>query len=618
MRFSDDFISRVRESTNIVDIISAYTELKRTGSNLMGRCPFPDHPEKTASFSVNENKQVYHCFGCKKGGDVFNFVERMRGQSFPEVIESLADRAGIALPVSGENQDEASRAREQKKKLVATNKYAGAFFRAQLAALPAQHPVREYMLSRGLTPEVCDEFKIGYAPSDRHLLVDYLISKRVPLELAEQLGLVRRSTMQGTASHYSLFRDRIMFPIMGVTEDVLGFGGRAFGEEMPKYINSQTSPLFDKSRTLYGLNLTARYIRSEDEVIVVEGYMDVIGLYVAGIKNVAAPLGTALTSEHAKLLGRMTKNIVVLFDGDSAGQTAAERSLPILLEQGLLARGLTLPGNLDPDEAVEEMGIEKLRALITRAEDLMTWQIRRELQNFRGQPTEKVQVLEKLGPILLRTQDPKLRDLYGDQLAERMRVERPWLYSSLAQLAQKLGLSYQVPQSARPNSSQQGFAQRSRPGAFKSSVPDMVAGLSREERLLLGLALSRSNLLDQILVSGVQQYLGQSKCNEIFEIIEKLYRHDKQPFDKLTVLLSDQIPDDSVRHLLTENLEKGFVEMVETGGDRAVSDVIDGIKAKFLKEEAEKLAEQLKTDNNPQTLERFMNIQKVRHSLKNS
>lgn len=576
----------------------------------MGRCPFPDHKEKTPSFSVSENKQMYHCFGCKKGGDIFKFMESMRGLSFPEAVEALADRAGIALPAAPEYMDDATKARELKKKLLAINKHAGAFFRSQLAALPASHPVKEYMLSRGLTPEVCEEFKIGFAPTDRHLMVDYFISKRVPLDLAEQLGLIRKSGLQGGSSHYSLFRDRIMFPIIGISEEVLGFGGRAMGDAMPKYINSSASTLFDKSKTLYGLNLTARHIRSEDEAIVVEGYMDVIGLYVAGFKNVAAPLGTALTAEHAKILARMTKNIIVLFDGDSAGQTAAERSLPILLESGLLARGLTLPGNLDPDDAVEELGVEKLKVLISKAEDLMTWQIRRELEGFQGQPTEKVQIIDKLGPTLLKTQDPKLRDLYTDQLSERMRVERSWIYSALSQLAKKLGVPYQPPVVRG------GIPQRSRGlAAAVSKGAGVKTEFSKDERLLLGLALSKSNLLDKILDSDVTQFLGQTKCNEIFEIIEKLYRHQNQPFDKLTVLLSDQVTDVS---LFTEHLGKEFLEMVEAGGERAVSDVVERIKARYLKEESEKLAEQLKSDNNPQTLERFMNIQRVRHSLKNS
>ncbi len=330
IKFTPEFIERVAEANNIVDLISQQTQLKSAGGGLMGRCPFPDHKEKTPSFSVSETKQVYHCFGCHKSGNIFSFLRDFQGLSFPEAVEFLADRAGISLPKPTGESVEIDKAMQRRKQLLAANKWALIFFREQLKQQASDHPVKKYIQKRGLLPETLETFQMGYAPADWDGLVNFLTSKGISMEIAEEARLVKART-QGKTGYFDLFRDRLIFPILNNQGEPVAFGGRIIESGEPKYLNSPETPVFVKGKILYGLFQTARYIRSEDAVLIVEGYMDLISLYQVGIRNVVATMGTALTPDHGRFLKRLTKNVVVLFDGDSAGQEAAERSLPLLL-----------------------------------------------------------------------------------------------------------------------------------------------------------------------------------------------------------------------------------------------------------------------------------------------
>jgi len=325
VRFNPDFVDKVREANNIVDVIAPYTQLRSAGSNFMGRCPFPDHNDKTASFSVSEDKQLYNCFGCKKSGNIFTFLQVFNGYSFPESIEFLARRANIALPERDEDPREKS-FRELRENVLRTNRLAASFFEESFRKLPATSPIRVYAERRGLTAEIIETFKIGFSPDDWQGLVRAMRARRIPMEVGEKAGLVKKSSRTGGESHFDLFRGRLMFPIVSTSGDVLGFGGRVLGDEEPKYLNSPETPVFHKGRVLYWLDVTARYIRSQDEAVIVEGYMDAVALYGAGLKNVAAILGTAFTLDHGKLIRRMTPNVLMLLDGDRAGIQGAERS----------------------------------------------------------------------------------------------------------------------------------------------------------------------------------------------------------------------------------------------------------------------------------------------------
>lgn len=436
MRFPPDFVDKVREANNIVDVIAPYTQLRSAGSNFMGRCPFPDHNDKTASFSVSEDKQLYNCFGCKKSGNVFTFLKDFNGQSFPEAVEFLARRANIALPERDEDPRE-KRQRELREAVLTTNRLAASYFEESFRKLPESNPVRVYAARRGLTPEIIETFKIGYSPEDWQGLVKAMRARRIPLEVGEKAGLVKKSTRTGGDSHFDLFRGRLMFPILAASGDVLGFGGRVLANEEPKYLNSPETPVFHKGRVLYGLDVTARYIRSQDEAVIVEGYMDAVALYGAGIKNVAAILGTAFTPDHGRVIRRMTPNVLMLLDGDRAGIQGAERSLPALLAAEIRPRGLILPEGQDPDDFLKEHGVEALREQMASAGDLFTLLLTRHwMADYRATAADRMAVVERAGAALAPAgpgllQSP-MAELFMSEMARYLDVEVAWVRKTLS------------------------------------------------------------------------------------------------------------------------------------------------------------------------------------------
>ena len=432
MRFSQEFIERVQESNNVVDIISQYTQLKHTGSGLMGRCPFPDHQEKTASFSVSETKQVYHCFGCHKSGNIFSFLRDYQGLNFPEAVEYLAHRANLTLPsVDAALANEEDKAKERRKQLLKANKLAANFFNEQMKKASADHSVKKYIEKRGLSAETLEAFQIGYAPKEWDALTLYLQANDISTSVAEEARLLV-ARKEGKSGHFDMFRDRLMFPILNSMNEVLAFGGRIIDQGEPKYLNSPETPVFIKGRVLYGLHQTARFIRSEDQIIIVEGYMDLVALHQAGIKNVAATLGTALTLDHARIMKRLTQNVLVLFDGDQAGQDAAERSLPLLLQADLYPKGLTLPQGMDPDDYVKTYGAEALKVLMAEAPDLFSMILKSWMAGFKGEPADKIKLIDKVKPILSAIPDYRLKDLYIAELATRAGLSAQWLNQALS------------------------------------------------------------------------------------------------------------------------------------------------------------------------------------------
>lgn len=435
MRFNPDFVDKVREANNIVDVIAPYTQLRSAGSNFMGRCPFPDHNDKTASFSVSEDKQLYNCFGCKKSGNIFTFLQVFNGYSFPESIEFLARRANIALPERDEDPREKS-FRELRENVLATNRLAASFFEESFKKLPATSPIRVYAEKRGLTAEIIETFKIGYSPDDWQGLVRAMRARRIPMEVGEKAGLVKKSSRAGGESHFDLFRGRLMFPIVSTSGDVLGFGGRVLGDDEPKYLNSPETPVFHKSRVLYGLDVTARYIRSQDEAVIVEGYMDAVALFGAGLKNVAAILGTAFTADHGKLIRRMTPNVLMLLDGDRAGIQGAERSLPSLLAADIRPRGLILPDGKDPDDFIRENGVDALKEQMEKAGDLFTLLLTRHwMSGYRATSADRLTVVEQaasaLAPAGTAVLNSPMADLFIEEMAKFLDVDSAWVRKTI-------------------------------------------------------------------------------------------------------------------------------------------------------------------------------------------
>jgi DNA primase len=552
LKFTQEFIERVSEASNIVDIISQHTQLKPAGGGLMGRCPFPDHPEKTPSFSVSESKQVYNCFGCHKKGNIFTFLQQYNGMSFREAIEYLAARANIAMPQM--NPEEASKqdvVAQKKKLLIRVNKMAASYFHENFKKLPSNHPVREYARKRGLSDQIIDTFQVGYASEEWDGLVLNLESKNVPMTLAEEARLVKARS-GGKTGYFDIFRDRLIFPIFSMMGDAIAFGGRIIAQGEPKYLNSPETQVFHKGKILYGLSQTAKFIRSEDQAIVVEGYMDLVSLYQAGIPNVVATMGTALTADHGRILNRITKNIVVLFDGDSAGREAAERSLPLLLGADVYPKGLVLPDNQDPDDFVKNHGAEALKKLVSEAPDLFSMILGMWLHGYRGEASEKVRISTLLQPVFQSIQDPRLKGLYLKEAAGRMNVDEKWLREALTPQRNDFGQKGpSEPFTKRHFTSQNSTSAPSQQNSHQAPSPELkdslteetrdqiqLKGASKVEIVLLGLVLknhanfevlSQAQSLEEIPNKGVQEVLKRAT---------EVSRQAPEKFDKLVSLLA--------------------------------------------------------------------------------
>jgi DNA primase len=616
MKFSPEFIEKVRDANNLVDIISQYTQLKPTGSGLMGRCPFPDHQEKTPSFSVSEIKQVYHCFGCHKKGNIFTFLQNYNGMNFPEAIEYLANRASIAMP---EKNSEANayqdRQQERKKLLGRVNKLANNYFFEQLKAQPSDHPVQKYIAKRGLTQEVIEAFQIGYATPDWEGLVNYLESKKVPMDLIEEARLAKARS-GGKTGYFDLFRDRLMFPILNPMGDAVAFGGRIIDQGEPKYLNSPETPVFVKGRILYGLAQTARYIRTEDQAIIVEGYMDLVSLYQSGIRNAAATMGTALTPDHGRLLKRMTRNVVVLFDGDSAGQEAAERSLPILLSADVHPKGLTLEGGMDPDDFVKSKGAEALKDLMTKAPDLFVLILQRWMEDYRGEASQKIKICDQLKPVLDVIPDPRLKDLYVQEAARRMNVPAAWLTKALfGQVAKTPEVEKLRRDMAQQNAAAQASAEAAMTNTEPKTVPNtprfILKGAPRAEILMLSLVLKSRANFEAFLKENISENISNSSVKEILRKAVDVYRQDLNKFDKLTSLLVSFVDQPE---LLFGN--EGTADSFDEDSERKLlKDCFKKVRDNNLREQAKKLARDLKTEPSSEKMEQIMNIQRNRHTL---
>lgn len=629
MRFSPDFIDKVRDANDIVEIIGQHTELKGSGFRFMGRCPFPDHSDKSPSFSVSGDNQFFHCFGCKKGGNVFNFLELYNGLSFPEAVEFLARRASIPLPEkpAAFAKREGTLDRDQKELLLRVNKAAGIFFHQQLKALSFDHAAKQYLVKRGLSDETVEKFRIGVALDEWQGLVDHLRARKAPLDLAERLGLIKakRGAAKPEDGYFDLFRDRLMFPIFSTTSDVIGFGGRALGEALPKYVNSSDSPIFNKSRVLYGIHETGKFIRAQDSAIVVEGYMDAIALYTAGIKNVVAILGTAFTADHAKILKRFTLNVTMLLDGDEAGLNGAERSLPILLEAGLMPKGFALPDKMDPDDYVKANGADKLREDVERAPELFNLLLmKRWMPGYHGSASEKVRIVEEASNSLTRMKNRQLQDLYILELSRQIDVEVGWIRKALqspAPNAKSLAPALQResserPESGAPDSGLSAEASEAEPASEVIKVKDAP----RDEAFLLSLLLHRENLMRDLLEAGPEEVLSllvHDGVRKTLSLAIDDYQRNPAAFSTLVARISSRVDDSSILMKSISILETSELseERSEELERRLMGDYLNAIRQRFLKSQARMLAKQFKDQSSTEKLEEFMSIQRDRLAL---
>lgn len=410
MRYSDDIIEEVRSKNDIVDVVSQYVKLTRKGSSYFGLCPF--HNEKTPSFSVTPGKQMYYCFGCGAGGNVFNFIMEYENFTFGEALKHLADRAGVELPKMEYSREVREKAQE-KAELLDINKQAAQYYYYQLRTEKGAAGLR-YLTDRGLTEETMRSFGLGYSDRISGGLYRYLKSKGYKDERLRESGLFNVDERHGM---YDKFWNRVIFPIMDVNNRVIGFGGRVMGDGKPKYLNSPETRIFDKSRNLYGLNVARKTRKSY--MILCEGYMDVISMHQAGFTNAVASLGTALTSGHASLLKRYTQEVLLLYDSDEAGVRAALRGIPILREAGVSSRVVDLKPYKDPDEFIKNMGAAAFEERLNQASDSFMFRVRVAEGEFpMAEPQGQNRFFERCAEMLLELRDELERNLYIDAVVK--------------------------------------------------------------------------------------------------------------------------------------------------------------------------------------------------------
>jgi DNA primase len=427
----DSVKEEIRSIINIADVVGRHVALKPAGQNLKGLCPF--HKEKTPSFTVSPAKGIYYCFGCHKGGDVYNFLMELEGLTFPEALQQLADEAGVRLAPRTDRQEpgpapesaESGAADEgsgiSKAELLSINQLALEFFYQSTRSCK---PAIDYFLSRGLTRETIRDFKLGYAPDGWTSFLDFAKSKGVPGSSVAQAGLAIVKPETGRV--YDRFRGRIMFPIFDTSKRPVGFAGRGMSPEAtPKYLNSPETPLYQKSKILYGFHVTQQHIRESKSAIIVEGYMDFLSLYQAGVKNVIASSGTAFTDAHARTLRRFTQKIFLVFDGDAAGIEAAHRAIIVLAPYNFDIGVLTIPDDEDPDDYVKKNGAKGFSDLLKSAQDYIAFIVGKTARDYESSsPMGKSRTLDALVPLVQSFTDSIVRERFYKEISETLSIGR--------------------------------------------------------------------------------------------------------------------------------------------------------------------------------------------------
>lgn len=591
MQFSEDFIEKVRDANDIVEIIGRHTVFKQGGRSLMGLCPFPDHSEKSPSFSVSADKQLYHCFGCGKSGNIYSFLRDHYGYSFLESIEYLAKKAGISLPFEPGKPSDHSQKKNEKKVINA----ALEFYRTRLSKLNPDHNAVQYLKNRGMgDPETINRLNLGWAPDAWSELTDFLNTKDFSLKVAANAGLIKPK--KEGKGYYDFFRGRVMFPVFSFSGEVLGFGGRVLGGEKPKYLNSPESSLFKKNKILYGQNWASSTIRQKDEALIVEGYTDWIALYLAGFKNVLGTMGTALTEEHGKHLKRWCSKAVCIFDGDEAGRRASERALGNLFSAGVMGRGVFLPDGEDPDSMLKKSGAEAFGESIENAEDLFLQLLDQKLKGFTGKTHEKIEALSWSVKILAHLEPSSpLFAVYLPEVDARLRL-------GVSAIKQELRKAYKIGRPQKPFS-QEGLETPQVPMQIKK----MKVNYKKNDlelimfNLLMESSPMRENLLSEnfSFTDGGAQYL--------WDIMQEKHRQNPNESGTLEAHLVSYCSNPEA---LTLTLEKPYSHLSKEQKLELFTDCLQSIKKKQLAAQAKLMSKKIRQDAADEDLKKFMELQR--------
>jgi DNA primase len=432
VKASPDQLDRIREATNIVDLVSEHVRLKKRGRNFVGLCPF--HTEKTASFNVLEDRGIFKCFGCGKGGDVFSFVMQLEGLTFPEAIQKLAKRANIEL--EGSQNEEEDAARSERESIYHALREAAAFYYRVLRS-PEGSGAMNYLRNRGLDDDIMRKFGLGYAPERSGLLIDHLVNKGIDADKLERAGLI---AWRDSGDYYERFRGRVIFPVFNATGRIVGFGGRIMPnapKDLAKYINSPDTQIYHKSQVLYGLFQGKDSIRKAGFAILVEGYADVLAVFQSGIENVVAASGTSLTVEQLKLLKRYTNSIVLLFDADTAGKNATMRGIELAIEAGFDVYGVVLPSGEDPDSFIRLNGKDAFEAVVKHRQPWLDMKaLWFEEQGSLDDPARLAIAARSIIETIHKVPDEFKRAMMIDRLSLRFKMLAPALYSELSKSVQ--------------------------------------------------------------------------------------------------------------------------------------------------------------------------------------
>lgn len=415
--FPEDLIEEIKDSNEITDVISEYIHFTTTGSSYKALCPF--HSEKTPSFVVNKEKQIFKCFGCGEGGDVIGFIMKIENLDFIEAVKLLANRANIELK-DAYYSEEAKKQLQERMLFYEMNKKAARFYYNCLTNQPGV--ALNYLLKRGLSRKVINSFGLGYAPNKWNELLQYLVGQGYDLKDIERCGLIIQSKSQN--DYYDRFRNRIIFPIFDIQGNVIGFGGRVLDNTLPKYLNSPETQIFRKSKTLYGLNIARKNIRN-GQLILVEGYMDVISLHQHGFKNCVGTLGTSLTKDHARILKKYCNEVVVCFDGDTAGMKATLRSIGILSEGGCNVKVLMLPDNMDPDDFIQKRGKKEFEQHLNKAIGLIDYRLFLAKKKYSPDTIEgKIKLAKEIASILKKLNSPIEVEAYIQKVEKEIGISK--------------------------------------------------------------------------------------------------------------------------------------------------------------------------------------------------
>ncbi|MBI4549711.1 MAG: DNA primase [Candidatus Omnitrophica bacterium] len=554
MRYGEEIIERVQSLNDIVEIVSSYMPLRRAGKTFKAACPF--HQEKTPSFIVNPERQIFHCFGCGAGGDVFSFLMKYENITFPEALKQLAERARVPLPEPNREERQESLAG----KLFEINEAAFQYYRKNYEAEGGK-AARAYLEKRGFKPQDLADFGIGYALPDWRGLADHLSKKGFGEELLLRSGLVVKSA-QGSC--YDLLRARVIFPIRNAQGKVVAFGGRIMTQEVPKYINSPETEIFRKRREFYGLNLAKRHIPEEPRMFIVEGYLDQIRLYAAGFRNTVATLGTALTEDHVRILKRYIQEAVLVYDGDKAGESASLRGMEIFLKEGLAVKLLALPAGLDPDDLVRNAGAAEFEKLARGAQDLFDFKLASLMKKFDRK--DSLGLLKITGEFLdtfAVIPNAVLLDRYVNRLAAVLGVQTDSIRNELAKLKARKGEGRDAAAAAAPERKE---------GAAGGPVAE-------EEFMLLGLLLVEPERLEKVLQEVGADDFHSEESRRVFLTLKALFDEgEKITFNSFF----GRLRDESLKPQLSKVT---FFEMDELSRDKAVADCLRRIKLKKLEKE---------------------------------